>query len=86
VTTAGRGRALREQAGAWSAARGKALERPAAGRPEGWKGNVGEVMKENTTGYGSRTGRVAFSLGGDAQGNPDGRPEFRAVVVLVPPG
>jgi len=86
VTAAGRGRAFREQAGAWSAARGRALERPAAGRPERWKGNVGEVMRENTKGYGSRTGRVAFSLGGVAQGNPDGRPEFRAVVVLVPPG
>jgi hypothetical protein len=43
-------------------------------------------MRENTKGYGSRTGRVAISLGGVAQGNPDGRPEYRAVVVLVPPG
>ena len=66
--------------------RGRALGRPAAGCTEGWKGNVREVMRENTTGYGSRTGRVALSLRGVAQGNPDGRPEVRAVVVLVPPG
>ena len=43
-------------------------------------------MSEKTTGYGSRTGRVALSMEGVARGNPDGRPEFRAVVVLVPPG
>ncbi len=86
MTTAGRGRAFREQAGACSAVRGRTLGRTAAGRPEAWKGNLRVVMGKNTTGYGSRTGRVAFSLGGDAQGNPDGRPELRTVVVLVPPG
>jgi hypothetical protein len=85
MTVAGRGRAFKEQAGAYSL-RGEVPGRPAAGRPEGWEGNAGKVMVWTCKGYGSRTGRVTISTGGVARGNPDGRPEFRAVVVLVPPG